>query len=407
MIIKGLLNRWQERQNRLDDFDTEDNKPEDNAVEVGADSIVELFGLLSATNTHYVFGDSPGSPQVVLNPKTPRVEERSAENSVRGGSDTSDLEHQDDLQSDNDQDESHDRLGLGFGRLNAAEAAALLQEGSLLNQPSSQDQPDQPDVRPSTPNATESGTRPKVNSNPHVSFQSGRGAEVGVSPPRKEINRGPVTTPLVCLSAQIPRSSASCSTTTTVSTVMTSSITTPLSSARLSNVTSPEDPTKGLRRRSTSEGDGRNANPRNREADVSKLFSTRQKMGMRTKIFSQNLASTFDRVQETESGHLDWVDKELRNLRIQLNDLEELESTGWELIAKIEGRSARTSRENPPHQAYVLGQDVAYIIRNGSAFVERLSPILWTRQEGSPAHLFRQAGRVLRVPKSIPGTVSR
>ena len=61
MVLEGLLNRWQERQRRLDEFD----EPIDDAVEVGTgDETREPFGLMSQTNTLYTFDRDPNVTSV-------------------------------------------------------------------------------------------------------------------------------------------------------------------------------------------------------------------------------------------------------------------------------------------------------------------------------------------------------
>ena len=75
LLIEALLSRYQEERDRLREVHSDDEEPEDDAIDVGRDH-VSAFGLTSQTQTHYTFEELlpriglevPTVPQVLGDP---------------------------------------------------------------------------------------------------------------------------------------------------------------------------------------------------------------------------------------------------------------------------------------------------------------------------------------------------
>ena len=152
--------------------------------------------------------------------------------------------------------------------------------------------------------------------------------DAGISPPRKEIS-APITTPIVTL------------TTTTITTSSTS--TTPSTGASADAVASVSGASGFVRRRSSSECAGKSiAGTREDEGD--QLFRVRQMVATRSRIFAQNLDAVLERARDSEGRAMHWLQEEIRNCHRDMERLEEMESTAWPLIAKLEGKDAQKKR---------------------------------------------------------------
>ena len=100
----------------------------------------------------------------------------------------------------------------------------------------------------------------------------------------------------------------------------------------------------GRRRRSTSEGEVREHEAKHAQQDKEKLFRTKQLVATRSRMFSQNLDAVLTRVRDADGRSLAWVEDELRGCQRDLDRLEELESTTWTIIERLEGKEMQKRR---------------------------------------------------------------
>ena len=303
-MIEELLQRYQEQRVRLDEVGSDDEDGRDDAMEVGSREAAP-FGLMSQTSTHYQF-DSP-APQGLP------------------------LRHGEVV---NDEDGVDSVLGFGRGaELNEQEVfrtltASILDRSDPTGQPSAESQPPLDGEEPITPAAVP------------VSIES---PVIPASPPRKK-----VTLPPVQVSEQrgeqgqptITRMTTVCAT-TTVTTMTTR--TTPVSSVASPTILRQPGSAPNVRRRSSSEGEKDGARPALSE-NKEKVFRTKQLVATRSQILSQDLDEIVSRIHDAERNAAGWVSEELRLIQRRLNELEELESTIWARLEKLEGKASQQAR---------------------------------------------------------------
>ena len=295
LVIESLVNRYQDERVRLTDVESDDGTILDDAVEVGIGP-GDGYGLLTHTQTYYPFSQH-----------TPRAQD-SAPEVVRG-----------------DQD-----LGLGLGELSGtemqewlaracpttvAETQAVVTSTEENGPPTSS-----PMTTPASTYQPDRGEKPK--SIPEKSVEN------AVSPPRKAVSI-PMTTLVVSL------------TTTTITTSSTN--TTPSASVSAEAVASPSSASGPARRRSSSEClEKSRAGTREDESD--QLFRVRQLVATRSRSFAQNLDAVLERARNSEGRAMHWLPEEIRNCQRDMDRLEDLESTAWTLLDKLEGKSAQKKR---------------------------------------------------------------
>ena len=314
LVIETLLNCYQDERSRLDEVQSEAEEPIDDTVEVdgGLDDQPETeivrprapYGLLSQTNTLYQFGGTPGEnvqPGVLL-----------------------DLDNPPPATLD-------DGLGLG-ANLGLEELGA----DRILTGFNTAGSREDGDTRTKSPVSPSVSPRPAVKTSDRVTF----------SPPSQPVRLStpqPTTAANSFIDAGPTRSTAiGCITTTSITTTTTA--TTP---SMIANLVTPQSKGGGaatLRRRSSSEGDEERLGDRRREGMQDQVFKAKQLVATRSKRFAQDLNALSDRLRSRDDGPRRWAEAEFRLCREQLDQLEDLESTIWVLLGKLEGRSAQRQR---------------------------------------------------------------
>ena len=347
--IEALLYRYQEERVRLADVLSDGEGDSNDAVDVGSGlsppDFDQPFGLMSHTQTHYPFLDA-SHPEGFSTLAPP-------------------------------QDPGPDDLGLGLGHSNIADqlhpellAGAHGSEESLpqivgSKEPATTSEPPvvpKPAARVplevsfativtssgTTPSSTQSKTSPPrtLESMPgdsrHPPLPRSQSHEP-VSPPRKEAARRlPSTSAFVP-----PRSSHGMATkggpSATVTTTVTTSATATMPISSVAEALSFASLDSSHRRRSSSEGQGEPTS-RTRHDDQDQLFRVRQIVTTRSKTFSQNLDAILARARDAPEGSPKWMEDELRSCQKDLDRIEDLESSTWSLVARLEGKTVQTRR---------------------------------------------------------------
>ena len=336
-VLSTLVLRYQEQNARLQEIDSDDDGPVDDAVDVSTLDPA-TYGIFSHTNTHYTFGDGPGPGAGVQ------------------------LDHQQDddrvLERVDDPPEGLDipmeGLGLGEGLdFNLIDSESILAGGARASQSEAEGpQPhEELGARPKDPRRvtlpptttaaqpTLTGTTPREppkTSGAAVPVVQGEDA---VSPPRVV----PKTSEIVVSMAT--GSPIRCVTTSGSATITTSSTkTTPSASASISSSAFTIHGRGRDRLRSASEGDPL-SNPLGPiTATRDELSRLKMLVSARTQSLSQDLMAVLDRLRGSSDVRTGWADGELRHLLDQMEKLEELESTIWMKMALVEGSASQKKR---------------------------------------------------------------
>ena len=97
------------------------------------------------------------------------------------------------------------------------------------------------------------------------------------------------------------------------------------------------------RRRSSSESLAKHQ-AGTREEEQDRLFRTRQLVASRSRTFTQNLDAILERARDRDGSTAHWLPDELRSCQCNLDRLEDVESTAWTLVGRLEGKSAQKRR---------------------------------------------------------------
>ena len=327
LVIEELVGRYQEERVRLVDVQSDDEEDLDDAVDVGSlpqgqdqTAGIEL-GALTDTQTHFITPFLPSDAVVRLEPP----------------------------------EEVDDDLGLGLGSqgLTGEELAGQMLEypleTSALDAGGGETDGEQtvrslpppvvavvqkrteevpaaggPDAK--TPTSAATPKVPLPGSQPRTTPESSM--DDAVSPPRKDPVQVPLTT-LVSLS------------TTTVTT--SSPGATPAPSTSADAVASVSSLGLSGRRRSSSEGI-QSVGAASKTQDSDQLFRARQLVTSRSRNLAQNLDTMLTRARNTEEGEIRWIQEEITRCQRDLDRLEDLESTTWAAIGRMEGKAAQTKR---------------------------------------------------------------
>ena len=75
-----------------------------------------------------------------------------------------------------------------------------------------------------------------------------------------------------------------------------------------------------------------------------KLFQAKMLVAGRSKTWAQDVATLTQRIRSQTGGSMRWAEEEARNLQHKLDELEQLESSAWKLVAETEGTAVRRDR---------------------------------------------------------------